>query len=216
MTTTTGRPDIPHGSQDEAIAHLRAADPVLARIIDTVGPYHLRRDPGHFYALFSSIVSQQISVRAAAAVMRRVQALFPPDEGLTARGVVALGTDPLRAAGLSGQKTRYVLDLAERVAGASLDLERLAALDDEEIIDALTQVKGIGRWTAEMFLIFSLGRPNVLPVDDLGFRTAVKRHYELAELPRRDDLHALGARWAPYRTVATWYLWRSLNNAPGE
>jgi len=153
---------------DAAIAHLRAADPVLARIIDAVGPYQLRRDPGHFYALLSSIVSQQISVRAAAAVMRRVAALFPPDEGPTARGVVALGTEPLRAAGLSGQKTRYVLDLAERVAGASLDLERMAALDDEEVIVALTQVKGIGRWTAEMFLIFSLGRPNVLPVDDLA------------------------------------------------
>ena len=208
--------DISHDAHSDAIAHLCAADPVLARIIDAVGPYQLRRDPGHFYALFSSIVSQQISVRAAAAVMRRVEALFPPDEGLTAPGVVALGTDPLRTAGLSGQKTRYVLDLAERVAGASLDLERVAALDDEEVIAALTQVKGIGRWTAEMFLIFSLGRPNVLPVDDLGFRTAVKRHYDLAELPRRDDLHALGARWAPYRTVATWYLWRSLNNAPGE
>jgi len=208
--------DISHDAHSDAIAHLRAADPVLARIIDAVGPYHLRRDPGHFYALFSSIVSQQISVRAAAAVMRRVEALFPSDEGLTARAVMALGTEPLRAAGLSGQKARYVLDLAGRVTGASLDLERLATLDDEEIIVALTQVKGIGRWTAEMFLIFSLGRPNVLPVDDLGFRTAVKRHYELAELPRRDDLHILGARWAPYRTVATWYLWRSLNNAPGE
>lgn len=208
--------DIAHDAHSDAIAHLRAADPVLARIIDAVGPYQLRRDPGHFYALFSSIVSQQISVRAAAAVMRRVETLFPPDEGLTARAVVALGMEPLRAAGLSGQKARYVLDLADRVAGASLDLERLATLDDEEIIVALTQVKGIGRWTAEMFLIFSLGRPNVLPVDDLGFRTAVKRHYELAELPRRDDLHILGARWAPYRTAATWYLWRSLNNAPGE
>ena len=202
--------------RDEALAHLRAADPVLARIIDAVGPYQLRRDSGHFYALFSSIVSQQISVHAAAAVMRRVEALFPADDGLTAPGVVAVGPEALRVAGLSGQKTRYVLDLAGRVAGGTLDLDRVAALGDEEVIAELTLVKGIGRWTAEMFLIFSLGRPDVLPVDDLGFRTAVKRHYDLAELPGRDELRARGAAWAPYRTMATWYLWRSLNNAPRE
>ncbi len=201
---------------DDAIAHLRAADPVLARIIDEVGPCRLRRDPGHFYALFSSIVSQQISVHAAAAVMRRVEALFPADDGLTALGVMALGPEPLRAAGLSGQKARYVLDLAARVAGGTLDLDRLAGLDDEEVIAELTRVKGIGRWTAEMFLIFSLNRPDVLPVDDLGFRSAVKRHYALEELPGRDESRARGAAWAPYRTVATWYLWRSLNNAPRE
>jgi DNA-3-methyladenine glycosylase II len=203
-------------AHDEAIAHLRAADPVLSRIIDAVGPCRLRRDPNHFYALFSSIVSQQISVRAAAAVMRRVEILFPPDEGPTALRVVALGLEPLRAAGLSGQKARYVLDLAGHVADGQLDLDHLSGLGDEEVIAELAQVKGIGRWTAEMFLIFSLGRPDVLPVDDLGFRTALKRHYELGGLPGRDESRARGAAWAPYRTVATWYLWRSLNNAPGE
>jgi DNA-3-methyladenine glycosylase II len=199
---------------DAALAHLRAADPVLGRLIEQIGPYVLQRDPDHFYALFSSIVAQQISVRAAATIMGRVEALFPVEEGITAEGVLAAGPEALRAAGLSGVKTRYVLDLAQRVADGQLDLGRLATLDDDAVIAELVQVRGIGRWTAEMFLIFSLARPDVLPVDDLGFRAAVKRHYGLAELPGSDELRALGARWAPYRTVATWYLWRSLGNTP--
>jgi DNA-3-methyladenine glycosylase II len=197
-----------------ALAHLRAVDPVLGRLIDAVGPFTLQRDPSHFYALFSSIVSQQISVRAAATIMSRIEALFPPGEHMTAAGVLALGAEPLRAAGLSGMKTRYVLDLSERAADGRLDLDRLATLDDEAVIAELVQVKGIGRWTAEMFLIFALGRLDVLPVDDLGFRAAVKQHYGFDELPTADQLRTLGACWVPYRTVATWYLWRSLGNTP--
>jgi DNA-3-methyladenine glycosylase II len=111
-------------------------------------------------------------------------------------------------------KTRYVLDLSERTADGRLDLDRLATLDDEAVIAELVQVKGIGRWTAEVFLIFALGRPDVLPVDDLGFRAAVKQQYGLDELPTADQLRTFGERWAPYRTVATWYLWRSLGNVP--
>jgi DNA-3-methyladenine glycosylase II len=145
-----------------ALAHLRAVDPVLGRLIDAVGPFALQRDPRHFYALFSSIVSQQISVRAAATIMSRIEALFPPGEHMTAAGVLALGAEPLRAAGLSGMKTRYVLDLSEHAADGRLELARLASLDDEAVIDELVQVKGIGRWTAEMFLIFALGRLDVL------------------------------------------------------
>lgn len=198
---------------DAALAHLRAADPVLRRLIDRIGPYTLQRDPGHFYSLLSSIVSQQISVRAAAAVMSRVEALFPPDQGVTAARVLELGPEPLRAAGLSGMKTRYVLDLAERIVDGRLDLDRLAVLGDEEVVAELVRVKGIGRWTAEMFLIFSLGRPDVLPVDDLGFRVAVRRQYGYAEIPARVELRALGAPWAPYRTIATWYLWHSSDGA---
>src|SRR5439155_20781350 len=132
-----------------------------------------------------------------ATIMGRIEALFPAEEGITAEGVLAAGPEALRTAGLSGMKTRYVLDLAERVADGRLDLGRLATLDDDAVIAELVQVRGIGRWTAEMFLIFSLGRPDVLPVDDLGFRTAVKRHYGLAALPGADELRALGARWAP-------------------
>jgi 3-methyladenine DNA glycosylase/8-oxoguanine DNA glycosylase len=160
---------------DAALAHLRAADPVLGGLIEQIGPYVLQRDPDHFYALFSSIVAQQISVRAAATIMGRVEALFPAQKGITAEGVLAAGPEALRAVGLSSIKTRYVLDLAQRVADGRLDLERLASLDDDAVIAELVQVRGIGRWTAEMFLIFALGRPNVLPVDDLGFRVAVKQ-----------------------------------------
>ena len=199
---------------DAALVHLRAADPVLGCLIEQIGPYALQRDPNHFYALLSSIVAQQISVRAAATIMGRIEALFPVEEGITAEGALAAGPEALRAAGLSGVKTRYVLDLAQRVADGQLDLERLATLDDDAVIAELVQLRGIGRWTAEMFLIFSLARPDVLPVDDLGCRAAVKRHYGLAKLPGSDELRALGARWAPYRTVATWYLWRSLGNTP--
>jgi 3-methyladenine DNA glycosylase/8-oxoguanine DNA glycosylase len=197
-----------------ALDHLRAADPILSRVIDAVGPFALQPDPNSFYALLSSIVSQQISVRAAATIMGRIEALFPADEGVTPEGVLALGPEPLRTAGLSGMKTRYVLDLAGRIVAGELDLERLAELDDEAVISHLVQVKGIGRWTAQMHLIFRLCRLDVLPVDDLGFRAAVRRHYDLPDLPTRDESHALGAPWAPYRTVATWYLWRSLGTVP--
>ena len=206
----------PETVEATVLAHLRTADPVIGRLIDEVGPFALRCDPSHVYAVLSSIVSQQISVRAAATIMGRVEALFTDDGGMTAARVLALGAEPLRAAGLSGMKTRYVLDLAERVADGRLDLNRLSTLDDEEVIAELVQVKGIGRWTAEMHLIFGLGRLDVLPVDDLGFRAAVKKHYGLADLPTAVESRALGARWAPYRTAATWYLWRSLSLTPHE
>jgi DNA-3-methyladenine glycosylase II len=201
-------------SFEYAAAHLRAADPVLGRLIEQIGPYVLQRDPDHFYALVSSIVAQQISVRAAATIMRRLEALFPAQEGITAEGVLAAGPEALRAVGLSSMKTRYVLDLAERVADGRLDLERLASLDDDAVIAELVQVRGIGRWTAEMFLIFALGRLDVLPVDDLGFRVAVKHQYGFDELPTAEQLRAIGACWAPYRTVATWYLWQSRGTIP--
>ena len=144
---------------DAALAHLRAADPVLGGLIEQIGPYVLQRDPDHFYALFSSIVAQQISVRAAATIMGRVDALFPAQEGITAEGVLAASPEALRAVGLSSMKTRYVLDLAERVADGRLDLERLASLDDDAVIAELVQVRGIGRWTAEMFLTLLSGGP---------------------------------------------------------
>src|SRR4051794_7706814 len=126
-------------SLDDILAHLRAADPVLGCLIEQIGPYALQRDPNHFYALLSSIVAQQISVRAAATIMGRVEALFPIEEGITAEGALAAGPEALRAAGLSGMKTRYVLDLAERVAEGRLDLERLATLDDDAVIAELVQ-----------------------------------------------------------------------------
>lgn len=196
-----------------AEAHLAAADPALARLIATHGPCTLVPDPRYFHTLVDSIISQQISVKAAASILRRFQALLP-DGTVTPEAILALPLEEMRAAGLSGAKARYVRDLAEKVAAGVVDLEGIRHEPDEAVIRELVQVKGIGRWTAEMFLIFSLGRLDVLPVDDLGFRTAAQRVYGLAALPGKADLQALAAGWHPYATVATWYLWRSLSNTP--
>jgi DNA-3-methyladenine glycosylase II len=199
--------------QAAAVAHLRAADPVLARLIARVGPPTIRHEPDYFAALVGTIVGQQISVRAAASVRARLAACFHPERP-TPAGVLALGEAGLRACGLSQAKARYVLDLAARVHGGQLDLAALDALDDEAVIQRLTVVKGIGRWSAEMLLIFGLGRPDVLPVDDLGFRAAVRREYGLDTLPRAAALRALAEPWRPWRTFATWYLWRSAAQDP--
>ncbi|MBI4492390.1 MAG: DNA-3-methyladenine glycosylase 2 family protein [Chloroflexi bacterium] len=200
-------------SYDIATQHLRAVDLRLAPVIDAVGVPKLtmRRDP--FDALVSAIVSQQISGKAAAAIKARVAALFPtgrPDP----EGLLALSTETPRSAGLSNQKLTYLRDLAGRVASGTLDLAALPSLEDEAVIAQLIQVKGIGRWTGEMYLIFHLGRPDILPVDDLGLRAAVQRLDELPELPKRDYLVPRGEPWRPYRSIATWYLWRSLGVTP--
>jgi DNA-3-methyladenine glycosylase II len=195
--------------QAAAVAHLSAADPVLARLVAAIGPPHLRHEPHLFTALVSAIVGQQISVSAASAIRARLAARCGPDQALTPEALLALTHDDLRAIGLSRAKEAYVTDLAAKVASGAVDLATIHQLPDEEVIAELTRVKGIGRWTAEMFLIFSLGRPDVLPVDDLGFRSRVRRHYNLAALPQAAELRALGEPWRPYRSFGTWYLWRS-------
>lgn len=195
----------------QALGHLCDADATLARIIAAVGPFTLQREPHGFYTLVDAIVSQQISVKAAAAIMARVAQAAAPLGPVT---LLELGPERLRGLGLSNQKARYVLDLAARAADGRLDLDHLAALDDEAVVTELTRVTGIGRWTAEMYLIFALGRPDVLPVADLGLRQAVQRAYGLADLPQGPAIQALAAPWRPYRSVATWYLWRSLGNTP--
>ncbi len=192
-----------------AMAHLRAADPVMARLVDAVGPTALRYEPDYFVALVSAILGQQISVRAASAIRARLTARCGPEGRYSPEALLALTDDDLRASGLSRAKAAYVADLAAKVASGVVDLATIDELPDEAVIERLTQIKGIGRWTAEMFLMFSLGRPDVLPVDDLGFRAAVRRHYGHAALPRAAALRALAEPWRPYRTFATWYLWRS-------
>ena len=198
----------------EAVAHLKEADPALARIIDLVGPPTLTLRGDGFTSLVYSIISQQISVRAAAAIRDRLIALFPAETGLTPEGMIQLGPERLREGGLSHAKTRYLLDLATRVAAREVTIDGFPQLTDDEIIAELVKVKGIGRWTAEMYLIFCLGRPDVLPVDDLGFRAGVKRLYGLDRLPTADESRQYGARWQPYRSLATWYLWRSAAIVP--
>lgn len=198
-----------------AMSHLCQQDPVMAALIEQVGPFKLSSERPYFFALTSSIISQQISVKAAAAIQKRFLALFPDEkpEEVTPSRILVISKETLRSVGLSEQKARYLYDLAEKVELGVVDFDHIDNLSDEEIISQLIQVKGIGRWTAEMFLIFSLARPDVLPVDDLGFRSAIHKLYGFAERPSPKVLRQFAQErgWPPYSTAATWYLWRSLS-----
>ena len=193
---------------------LARRDPVIGALIRQHGPCGLA-DAQHtepFQALVHAIVSQQLSSKAAATIARRFNALF---QGQLLPERVSMASDAdLRAVGLSTQKVRYIRDLCARIQDGSLPLRDLEALPDDRVIEALTQVKGIGRWTAEMFLMFRLHRPDVLPVDDLGIVKAVQRAYRLRKAPDPRRLAKIGEPWRPYRSVACWYLWASLDNAP--
>jgi DNA-3-methyladenine glycosylase II len=188
-----------------AIAYLRAADPVLADVIDAVGPYEFTPSAHGFRTLADAIISQQISIKAAAAIMGRLEQLLGE---VTPERLMAKDHEQLREIGLSGQKARYLRDLAERTATRALDLAALPAQDDDAVIAQLTAVKGIGRWTAEIYLMFALGRPDVLPADDLGLRYAVQQFYQLPAPPLPAELRRIGEAWRPHRSVASWYLWR--------
>jgi 3-methyladenine DNA glycosylase/8-oxoguanine DNA glycosylase len=200
----------------KATAHVRRSDPVLAAIVREVGPCRLRVDEtgGAFAALVESIVYQQITGKAAASIYGRVRRLIgrrhprPHD-------ILAATEQALREAGLSRQKIAYLRDLSQRVI-AGLRLRAIGRLENEAIIDALTEVKGIGRWTVEMFLIFRLGRLDVLPVHDYGIRKAMQRAYRMRKLPSPDRMRRIAEPWRPYRTVACWYLWRSLESKAGR
>ncbi|MFL5384557.1 MAG: DNA-3-methyladenine glycosylase family protein [Longimicrobiaceae bacterium] len=197
----------------EAVEHLRRADPVLRGVIDRVGPLELATEPDLWWSLVDSIMSQQLSVKAAATIIGRLAALGGSGRPTPAE-LLAADEEALRAAGLSRAKVRYVKDLAARWLDGSLDHARIPSMTDEEVIAELTRVKGIGTWTAEMILIFTLGRPDVLPVDDLAIRVAVQQHYGLDARPGRDELLRIGEPWRPWRTVASRYLWRSLAKTP--
>jgi DNA-3-methyladenine glycosylase II len=196
---------------DKARRLLARKDPVLGGLIKAHGACGLAAaqhvDP--FRALIHAIIAQQLSTKAAATIAGRFAALFGGNP--TPRAVEQVSDPQLRAVGLSGQKIRYIRDLCARVADGSLALQSLDALPDAEVIAALTAVKGIGRWTAEMFLIFRLQRPDVLPVGDLGIVKAVQRAYRLRKIPSPDRLTRMGESWRPYRSVACWYLWASLD-----
>ncbi len=200
-----------------AVGHVRAADPALARIIDAVGPcrLQLRRTPSIFVALTEAIVYQQLTGKAAATIYARLCALFPrAHEGPTAAHILRASDDKLRGAGLSRPKLLSLRDLARRdAAGEIPTLAAVRGMEDEAIVERLTAVRGIGRWTVEMLLIFRLGRPDVLPADDYGIRKGFAIAVKKRELPTRTDLERRGARWRPYRTVASWYLWRAVELA---
>lgn len=195
-----------------AVRHLQRHDPVLASVVARHGPHRfdLRTDGTHFDAIARAIVSQQLSVRAASTIHGRFRELYEAAGGTPAR----IGRIPdarLREAGLSRQKIAYIRDLARRVASGELDLESVDGMTDAELIERLTAVKGVGKWTAQMFLMFRLGRPDVFPTLDLGIQKAIQRAYGLRKLPSEQRLEKLGRCWAPYRTIACWYLWRSLD-----
>lgn len=196
-------------------------DPVLAQLIKKHGPCGLAaaQRADHFTALVRAITGQQLSTKAASTIFNRLVGLMPG--GLTPEALAALSDDQFRSVRMSRQKLAYFRDLCEKVASGALPLRRpgspdgvdpLDAMTDEEVITALTQVKGIGRWTAEMFLMFRLHRPDVLPVDDLGIVNAVRNVYGLRKKPTADRIRKIGDAWRPYRSVASWYLWRSLDN----
>lgn len=193
-----------------AVHHLRSADPVMRDLIKKAGPFTLKPRRDRFHALVGSIISQQISGRAADSIRQRLKQRLAPDK-ISAESLLRLSPGELRKVGISPQKTTYLLDLATRVASGSLRLQRLSRLSDEEVIEALIQVKGIGVWTAQMFLIFSLGRLDVFPHDDLGVRVALRNLYGLDDLPDKHVSHRIATPWRPYASVGTWYCWRSLD-----
>ncbi len=189
-------------------------DPVLAALIRKHGACGLAaaQRADHFSALLRAITGQQLSTKAAATIYARLIALMPG--GVTPTALAALTDEQMRGVGMSRQKIAYFRDLADKATSGALPLDALDALSDEDVIAALTQVKGIGRWSAEMFLMFRLHRPDVLPVDDLGIVNAVKNVYGLRKRPTADRIRRIGEAWRPYRSVASWYLWRSLDNEP--
>jgi DNA-3-methyladenine glycosylase II len=189
--------------------HLRLADPRLGAWIDTAGPCGLRaqRAGTHFDAVVRSIVYQQLSGKAAATIHGRLLALYG-GRNPTPRELARTDAAKLRAVGLSGRKTEYLQDLAQRAATRALPIEALHEMDDAGVIRVLTAVRGIGEWTAQMFLMFRLGRPDVLPSLDLGVQKGIQLLYGLRKLPSPDRVARMGRDWAPYRTIASWYLWR--------
>lgn len=190
--------------------HFKERDPEIARVIQAVGPFRLKRNRNYFVVLCRSIVSQQISTAAAETIYSRFRKLFD-GRAPTPERVAGLRDASLRTAGLSRQKTAYLKDLSRRFLDQSIRPRQLNYLNNEEIIERLTGVHGIGRWTAEMFLIFSLNRLDVLPVDDLGLRVAVQNIYRMKDRPDAKRLRTIGKKWSPFETVGTWYAWRSLN-----
>lgn len=194
---------------DRAIVHLRRSDPVLRDVIRRVGPCRLPLRRDRFATLVRAIVGQQVSGHAARAIFARLQQAVVPEK-LSATAIQGLTSDQLRAVGLSRQKASYLHDLCAKTSCGEVRLNQLGRLDDDRVIEELTKIKGIGRWTAEMLLIFSIGRLDVLPCDDLGIRNALQNLYELGASPDRPTCQQIAQPWRPYASVASWYCWRSL------
>ncbi len=197
---------------EAAVAHLSSpdAEPVMAELVARFGPLHLSRTDDYFSTLVESIASQQLSSKVADTINKRIRALMGDHERIEVASVLAVPDQALRDAGLSWGKVRYVKDLAQKVADGEVHLESISQLTNEDAVAELVKVKGIGRWTAEMFLMFSLARPDVLAVGDYGLQSAIKRLYSLVDLPRPAEMQELAEPWRPYRSYASLYLWRAL------
>ena len=194
-----------------AIKHLKKSDPVMAAIIDRVGPMKMQYREPSFETLVRSIVYQQLSGKVASVIFARLHAAAGEDV-LTPAGILKLRPERMRKAGLSAAKTLYIRELAKHTRRGSVIFETLPEAEDLVVIEHLTQVKGIGVWTAQMFLMFALRRPDVLPVADLGIRSAIKKAYNLEDLPKPAEMEQIAKAWKPYTSIACWYLWRSLEN----
>jgi DNA-3-methyladenine glycosylase II len=193
----------------KALNHLKKVDPTLAAIIERVGPYRINYDEPAFASLAEAIVYQQLHGKAAATIFNRLTDLAGLP--LTPQGILKLSEEQMRAAGLSKQKASYLRDLATKTQSGEVQFARLPNLPDEEVIKELTKIKGIGVWTAHMFLMFSLRRANILPTGDLGIQMAMRKHYRKRKLPKPVQMEKIAKCWEPYRSVACWYLWRSLD-----
>lgn len=196
--------------KEQKAIRLLKQDPNLSKIIIQVGNYKIKQRNNHFASLVEAIISQQLAGAAADAILRRFKKLYPTFPKPI--DVLQTKSTKLRSVGLSKMKITYLKDLAKKIEDDEIRIKALSKMTDEEVIAHLTRVKGIGRWTAEMFLIFSLGRQDVFPVGDLGLRKGVQKAFSLQELPKPKEVEEIGMRWKPYRSVATWYLWKSLQN----
>jgi DNA-3-methyladenine glycosylase II len=193
----------------KAINHLKKSDPILRAIIERVGACRMEFGEPVFHSLAEAIVYQQLNGKAAITIFKRFTDLA--GEPVTAEGIAKLTAEQMRSAGLSKQKSSYLRDMAERSIRGELDFTRLPEMTDEEVIEHLTQVKGVGVWTAHMFLMFTLKRQNILPTGDFAIRMAIKKHYNKRKLPQPAHMEKIAKAWEPYRSIACWYLWRSLD-----
>ena len=193
----------------KAINHLKKSDPVLAAIIERIGPCRMQFGEPTFHSLAEAILYQQLNGKAAVTIFNRFTALA--GDPLTPEGILKLTDTQMRGVGLSKQKTSYLRDLSEKTKAGLLEFDRLPELSEQEVIEHLTQVKGVGVWTAHMFLMFTLRRPNVLPTGDYGIQAAIRKHYKKRKMPKPAQMEKIAKAWEPYRSVACWYLWRSLD-----
>jgi len=193
----------------QAVDHLKKSDPVLRAIIERIGAFRMEYGPPEFHSLAEAILYQQLNGKAAVTIFKRFAALA--GEPLTPAGILKLTDEQMRSAGLSKQKSSYLRNMAQRAISGELDFSKLHEMSDEDVIKHLTQVKGVGVWTAQMFLMFTLKRPNVLPTGDFGVQMAIKRHYNKRKLPKPAQMEKIAKPWEPYRSIACWYLWKSMD-----